>query len=134
MSSISCERLGHEVDLLDQARCGPVDGTADGRRTRHEGKPPKPMAQYGESGRRLVDECGSRRRPTATARHAGCIPQSGNREKAEAEIPDSADLAKLTVSLLLARCYGAMRSSFAAMMKSLSCKPLIFLVCSETVA
>ena len=25
-------------------------------------------------------------------------------------------------------------SSFAAMMKSFSCKPLIFLVCSETVA
>ena len=31
MSSISCERLGHKVDLLHQARCGPVDRTADGR-------------------------------------------------------------------------------------------------------
>jgi hypothetical protein len=31
VSSISCERLGHEVDLLDQARCGPVDRIADGR-------------------------------------------------------------------------------------------------------
>jgi hypothetical protein len=91
------------------------------------------MAQYGKSGRRLVDECGSRRRPTATARHAGGIPQDGNREAAKAEIPGSADLAKLTVSLLLARCYGAMRSSFAAMMKSVSCKPLIFFVSRETV-
>jgi hypothetical protein len=78
------------------------------RRTRHEGKPPKPMAQYGESGRRLVDECGSRRRPTATARHARGIPQSGDREKAEAEIPGSADLGKVTVSLLWR---GAIRSN-----------------------
>jgi hypothetical protein len=66
------------------------------------------MAQYGESGRRLVDECGSRRRPTATARHARGIPQSGDREKAEAEIPGSADLGKVTVSLLWR---GAIRSN-----------------------
>jgi hypothetical protein len=58
------------------------------------------MAQYGKSGRRLVDECGGRRRPTATARVVGGIPQNSDREKAEAEIPGSADLAKLTVSLL----------------------------------
>ena len=31
-------------------------------------------------------------------------------------------------------CDMAMRSNFAAMMKSFSCRPLIFLVCSETVA
>jgi hypothetical protein len=66
------------------------------------------MAQYGKSGRRLVDECGGRRRPTATARHAGGIPQNSDREKAEAEIPGSADLAKVTVSLLWR---GAIRSN-----------------------
>jgi len=63
------------------------------------------MAQYGKSGRRLVDECGGRRRPTATAGDVGGIPQNGHRKKAEAEITGSADLAKLTVSLLLARWY-----------------------------
>ena len=38
----------------------------------------------------------------------GGIPQSGDREKAEAEIPGSADLAKVTVSLLWR---GAIRSN-----------------------
>jgi hypothetical protein len=66
------------------------------------------MAQYGKSGRRVVDECGARRRPTATARHVVGIPQNGYRETAEAEIPGSADLAKVTVSLLWR---GAIRSN-----------------------
>jgi hypothetical protein len=109
------------------------DPLLSGGGTRHEGKSSEPVAQRGKSGDRLLDECGGRRLPKAAARDADGIPQNGDREKAEAEIPGSADLAKLTVSLLLARCYGAMRSSFAAMMKSFSCKPLIFFVCRDTV-
>jgi len=31
MSSISCECLSHKIDLIQQARCGSIDGTTDGR-------------------------------------------------------------------------------------------------------
>ena len=60
------------------------------------------------------------RRPTATARYAGGIPQNGDREKAEAEIPGSADLAKLRSACLARSLAAAMRSSFAAMEKWLA--------------
>src|SRR5215207_5621837 len=75
------------------------------RKTRHEGKPPKLMAQYGKSGRRLVDECSGRRCPTATARDAGGIREGGHRKQAQAEAP-SAELGTMTLSRTDARRKG----------------------------
>jgi hypothetical protein len=54
VSSISCEGLGHEVDLLDQARCGPVDWPADGRFVIRCDAGSATFADGSEQGRRIV--------------------------------------------------------------------------------